>query len=86
LIFLKTIFYPHPDSTDKRNTATFGKNISGGFKTQTLHRRRTNLAYNFIYLFPGRTPGYVDALGCFRNPGFPAGRPFAPLFMAPDHA
>jgi hypothetical protein len=28
-----------PDSTGKCNTAVFSKNLSGGFETQTLHRR-----------------------------------------------
>jgi hypothetical protein len=46
------VFMVHPpDSTGKCNTAAFGKNLSGGFITQALHRRCINLAYNFIYLF-----------------------------------
>jgi hypothetical protein len=43
--------FGHPDSIGKCNTATFGKNLSGRSKTQTLHRRRINLVYNCIYSF-----------------------------------
>jgi hypothetical protein len=50
-----------PDSTGKCNTAAFGKKLSGGFETQTLHRCGVNLAYHFIYAFlccqpPAKSP------------------------------
>jgi hypothetical protein len=38
---IKIIKFPvscqYPDSTGKCSTAAFGKNLSGGFKTGTLH-------------------------------------------------
>jgi hypothetical protein len=36
------------------------------------------------HLNMGRTFGYVNTVRYFGNPGFLAGRPFMPLFMASD--